>query len=215
MSVKIRAAFVAELAVNFVLPWVVYRLSLPYWGETGALYASAVPPLAWGIVEFAKTRRVDALSAIALLGITLSIAMLAMGGSPRLLLIRESFVSGTIGIVFLVSLLSRRPITYYLTRATMAREGEGEGEGGVARFETLWSESAAVRAALRLITLAWGVGLVIECALRSWCAWAWPIERTLVITPILSYAIFGGLLCWTFWFRKRMRGRVAVGEATL
>lgn len=97
----------------------------------------------------------DALSAIALLGITLSIAMLAMGGSPRLLLIRESFVSGTIGIVFLVSLLFRRPITYYLTRATMAREGEGGGEGGVARFETLWSESAAVRAALRLITLAW------------------------------------------------------------
>lgn len=208
---KIRAAFVAELAVNFVLPWVVYRLSLPYWGETGALYASAVPPLVWGIVEFAKTRRVDALSAIALLGIMLSIAMMAMGGSPRLLLIRESFVSGAIGIVFLVSLLFARPITYYLTRATMAREGEG----GVERFETLWDESASVRAALRLITAAWGLGLVIECALRSWCAWAWPIERTLVITPILSYVIFGGLLCWTFWFRKRMRGRVAVGEATL
>ncbi|MBI0331266.1 VC0807 family protein [Burkholderia plantarii] len=208
---KIRAAFVAELAVNFVLPWVVYRLSLPYWGETGALYASAVPPLVWGVVEFAKTRRVDALSAIALLGIMLSIAMMAMGGSPRLLLIRESFVSGAIGIVFLVSLLFARPITYYLTRATMAREGEG----GVERFETLWDESASVRAALRLITLAWGLGLVIECALRSWCAWAWPIERTLVVTPILSYVIFGGLLCWTFWFRKRMRGRVAVGEATL
>lgn len=83
---KIRVAFVAELAVNFVLPWVVYRLALPSWGESGALYASAVPPLLWGIVEFARTRRVDALSAIALLGIALSIALMAGGGSPRLLL---------------------------------------------------------------------------------------------------------------------------------
>ncbi|MEK6421240.1 MAG: VC0807 family protein [Burkholderia gladioli] len=208
---KIRAAFVAELAVNFVLPWVVYRLALPVWGDSGALYASAVPPLAWGIVEFARTRRVDALSAIALLGIALSIALMAMGGSPRLLLVRESFVSGTIGVVFLVSLAFRRPITYYLTRATMAREGEH----GVPRFEALWEQSASVRTALRLITLAWGLGLTIECALRSWCAWVWPIERTLVVTPILSYVTFGGLMAWTFWYRKRMRGRVRMGEATL
>ncbi|WP_341774673.1 VC0807 family protein, partial [Burkholderia cepacia] len=122
---KIRVAFVAELAVNFVLPWVVYRLALPSWGESGALYASAVPPLLWGIVEFARTRRVDALSAIALLGIALSIALMAGGGSPRLLLVRESFVSGTIGVVFLVSLVFKRPITYYLTRETVARQGEG------------------------------------------------------------------------------------------
>ncbi|WP_186141819.1 VC0807 family protein [Burkholderia gladioli] len=208
---KIRVAFVAELAVNFVLPWVVYRLALPSWGESGALYASAVPPLLWGIVEFARTRRVDALSAIALLGIALSIALMAGGGSPRLLLARESFVSGTIGVVFLVSLVFKRPITYYLTRATVAREGEG----GVERFERLWEDSASVRSALRLITLMWGLGLVIECSVRSWCAWNWPIERTLVVTPILSYVTFGGLMVWTFWLRKRLRGRVQVGEATL
>ncbi len=208
---KIRPAFVAEIVVNFVLPWVVYRLALPVWGDTGALYASAVPPLVWGIVEFARTRRVDALSAIALLGIALSIALMAMGGSPRVLLVRESFVSGAIGVVFLVSLAFARPMVYYLTRATMAREGEG----GVPRFEALWDANPAVRSGLRLITLGWGLGLVIECTLRSWCAWVWPIERTLVVTPILSYATFGGLMLWTFWLRNRMRSRVRMGEAML
>ncbi|KAF1029550.1 MAG: hypothetical protein GAK40_00436 [Burkholderia plantarii] len=208
---KIRASFIAELAVNFVLPWVVYKLTLPSLGDRGALYASAVPPLVWGLVEFARTRRVDALSAIALLGIALSIAMMPLGGSPRLLLIRESFVSGTIGLLFLVSLPFSRPITYYLTRATVAREGDA----GVERFEALWRERPEVRAALRLITLAWGLGLTLECALRSWLAWIWPIERTLVVTPIVSYVVFGALFAWTFWFRKRMRGRVRAGEATL
>jgi hypothetical protein len=122
---KIRAGLVAELGVNLVLPWLAYRLALPHWGELGALYASAVPPVVWSLVEFARTRRVDALSILVLLGIALSIVLMALGGSPRLLLMRESMASGAIGIVFLLSLAMRRPLTFYLARATVAREGEG------------------------------------------------------------------------------------------
>ncbi|MDB5835021.1 MAG: hypothetical protein JWR14_4851, partial [Caballeronia sp.] len=63
---KIRAGLVVELAANLVLPWLAYRLALPHWGELGALYASAVPPVVWSLVEFARTRRVDALSILVL-----------------------------------------------------------------------------------------------------------------------------------------------------
>ena len=120
---KIRAGAVVELVVNLLLPWLAYRLALPHWGELGALYASAVPPVVWSLVEFARTRRVDALSILVLLGIVLSIVLMALGGSPRLLLMRESMASGAIGVVFLVSLVLRRPLTFYLARATVAREG--------------------------------------------------------------------------------------------
>ena len=61
---KIRAGLVVELGVNLVLPWLAYRLALPHWGELGALYASAVPPVVWSLVEFARSRRVDALSVL-------------------------------------------------------------------------------------------------------------------------------------------------------
>ena len=201
---KRRPGFVLELAVNFLLPWLAYRLALPHLGETGALIASAVPPIVWSLIELVRFRRVDALSVLVVAGIVLSVAAMALGGSPRMLLLRESLVSGAIGVVFLLSLPMRRPLIFYLARATVAREMEG----GAARFEALWQEQPALVGAMRLMTLVWGVGLTGETALRAWMALTWPIERFLVVSPFIGYGIYGGLTLWTFWYRKTMRGRV-------
>jgi len=51
----------------------------------------------------------------------------------------------------------------------------------------------------------WCGGLVGETLLRAWLAWTWPVERFLVVSPFLSYGIFGGLTAWTFWYRSRRR----------
>ncbi|PRX26581.1 hypothetical protein B0G75_11883 [Paraburkholderia sp. BL18I3N2] len=204
---KLRPGFVLELAVNFLLPWLAYRLALPHLGETGALIASAAPPIVWSLIELARFRRVDALSVLVVAGIVLSVAAMALGGSPRMLLLRESLISGAIGVVFLLSLPMRRPLIFYLARATVAREMEG----GAARFEALWQERPALVSAMRLMTLVWGVGLTGETALRAWMALTWPIERFLVVSPFIGYGIYGALTLWTFWYRKTMRGRVEVG----
>ncbi len=201
---KLRPGFVLELAVNFLLPWLAYRFALPHMGETGALIASAVPPIVWSLIELVRFRRVDALSVMVVAGIVLSVAAMALGGSPRMLLLRESLVSGAVGVVFLLSLPMRRPLIFYLARATVAREMEG----GAARFETLWRERPALVSAMRLMTLVWGVGLTGETALRAWMALTWPIERFLVVSPFIGYGIYGALTLWTLWYRKTMRSRV-------
>ncbi|MFM0739830.1 hypothetical protein PQQ51_21535 [Paraburkholderia xenovorans] len=200
---KLRPGFVLELAVNFLLPWLAYRFTLPHLGETGALIASAVPPIVWSLIELARFRRVDALSMMVLAGIVLSVAAMALGGSPRMLLLRESLVSGAVGVVFLLSLPMRRPLIFYLARATVAREMEGGG----ARFEKLWQERPALVSSMRLMTLVWGVGLTGETVLRAWMALTWPIERFLVVSPFIGYGIYGALTLWTLWYRKTMRGR--------
>lgn len=200
---KLRPGFVLELAVNFLLPWLAYRFSLPHLGETGALIASAVPPIVWSLIELVRFRRVDALSVMVVAGIVLSVAAMALGGSPRMLLLRESLVSGAVGVVFLLSLPMRRPLIFYLARATVAREMEG----GAERFETLWRERPALVRAMRFMTLVWGVGLTGETALRAWMALTWPIERFLVVSPFIGYGIYGGLALWTMWYRKTMRSR--------
>jgi len=198
---KLRPAFVAELAVNLLLPWVAYRLAEPHWGEVGGLVASAVPPLAWSIVELVRFRRVDALSSVILLGILLSLLAVAFGGSPRVLLMRECLASGAIGVAFLLSILAKRPLVFYLTRATVARETCE----GVARLEQLWNDNASFVAAMRLLTFVWGLGLCLDSALRTYLAATWPVERFLVVSPIIGYSVFGGLMAWTFWYRTRLR----------
>lgn len=201
---KLRPGFVLELAINFLLPWLAYRFALPHLGETGALIASAVPPMVWSVIELVRFRRVDALSVMVVAGIVLSIFAMALGGSPRMLLLRESLVSGAVGVVFLLSLPLRRPLIFYLARATVAREMEG----GAERFEMLWRERPGFVSAMRLMTLVWGVGLTGETALRAWMALTWPIERFLVVSPFIGYGIYGGLALWTMWYRKAMRNRV-------
>jgi hypothetical protein len=202
---KLRPGFVVEMAVNFLLPWLAYRFALPHLGETGALIASAVPPIVWSLIELARFRRVDALSVMVVAGIVLSVAAMALGGSPRVLLLRESLVSGAVGVVFLLSLPMRRPLIFYLARATVAREMEG----GAAHFEALWRERPALATSMRLMTLVWGIGLTAETALRSWMALTWPIERFLVVSPFIGYGIYGGLALWTLWYRKTLSNRAA------
>ena len=80
---KIRAGLVVELVSNLLLPWLAYRAALPLWGPVGALYASAVPPIAWSVVQFVRSRRIDALSALVLLGIVLSLLMMALRRASR------------------------------------------------------------------------------------------------------------------------------------
>ncbi|MEX3671964.1 VC0807 family protein [Paraburkholderia phenoliruptrix] len=200
---KLRPGFVVEMAVNFLLPWLAYRLALPHLGETRALLASAAPPVAWSLIELVRFRRVDALSVMVVVGIVLSIGAMALGGSPRMLLLRESLVSGAIGIAFLLSLGLHRPLIFYLARATVAREMEG----GAERFETLWRERPAVASGMRLMTLVWGIGLTGEMALRAWLALNWPIERFLAVSPFIGYGIYGALALWTLRYRKTMRSR--------
>ncbi|MCC8391132.1 hypothetical protein LJ656_00895 [Paraburkholderia sp. MMS20-SJTR3] len=201
---KIRPGLVLELAVNFLLPWLAYRLARPYVGETGALIASAVPPLVWSAIELARFRRVDALSVMVLAGIVLSVAAMALGGSARMLLLRESLISGAIGVVFLLSLPMRRPLIFYLARASVAREMAG----GAAHFDALWRERPGLASAMRVMTLVWGSGLTAETALRAWMALTWPVERFLVVSPFIGYGIYGGLALWTLWYRKTMRSRL-------
>ncbi|MDN0076637.1 VC0807 family protein [Crenobacter sp. SG2303] len=195
-----RLVFVLDLIVNLALPWLAYKLTVDRFGEFGGLVASAIPPMLWSLVELARFRRLDPISALALGGIALSLLGLVLGGSPRLLLLRESLLSGVIGLVFLVSLLFRQPLIYHLAHATLRREGGDRAD----ELQRRWQDNPVMRRALRMMTLAWGMGLTGETALRSWMAWNWSSERFLAVSPLIGYGIYGGLMLWTFWYRRQL-----------
>lgn len=196
-----RRALLIELVVNFLLPWLAYRWAQPQWGETGGLIASGVPPLVWSAWELWRHRRVDALSLFVLAGIVLSTVAMLLGGDARVLLLRESLVSGLFGLAFVLSALAGRPLLYYLATATVARESEH----GKTRLQALWQDNPAFRQKVAVMNAVWGFGLVAETALRGVMAWTWPPERFLLVSPWIGYGIYGLLTAWTLWYRKRIR----------
>ncbi len=194
------AGAAAEIVINFALPYLIYGWAKPALGEAGALIASSAPPIVWSLIEFARRRRVDALSMLVLAGIVLSLAAFVGGGSVRLLQLREKLVTGLIGLVFLGSALIGRPLIYHLARAGMVRRGSSE----LARFEGLRGERS-FRHSMTLMTVVWGVGLIAEAAVAGMLVFALTIPQYLLVAPIVGNAAMGALGLWTFWYARRRR----------
>lgn len=162
------------------------------------MIASAVPPLLWSFYELAKTRRIDAISLTVVASILLTVGATAMGGSARLIQIRDALVTGAIGVAFLASLLlMRRPLIFYLARAAMARSAEG-----IAAYETIWDQSG-VPAVFRWLTWVWGLGLVGMTATLCTLACIWPIPRYLLLSPVFTFTIFGVLMAASLRYISR------------
>ena len=190
-------ALALDLAVNFALPVVVYDLLQGRWGQVDALLASAVPPLVWAVGGFVRSRRVDALSVMAMAGIALSLIAFAGGGSARFLELREKMVTLLFGLAFLGSAAIGRPLIWPLARATMARES---GEA-LAQFEAD-RDHPMLRRTIMVMTLAWGFGLVADVAVSVGLIYALPVGTYLIVGPLLGYATIGGLTVWTVWYRR-------------
>jgi hypothetical protein len=164
-------------------------------GDVAALIASAFPPLIWSSYELIKTRRLDAISVVVVASILFTLAATAMGGSARLIQIRDALVTGVVGLIFLFSLLLKRPIIFYLARATMARHTAE----GAADFEQVWNKPGVPKL-LKMLTAVWGAGLVGQTAIMCWLAYIWPIGRYLLVGPVIGYGIFGVLMLWSLWY---------------
>jgi hypothetical protein len=196
---------VSEFVINVLGPWGAFELVDKSLGDTNALIVSALPPLAWSIIELVRTRRTDAISVVVITGILLTLVATMLGGSPRLLQIRENAVTGLIGVAFLLTLGLERPLIYYLARATFAREGPEAAR----KLEAVLATSAG-RAFFRRLTLFWGVGLIMQTAVLVWLVFIWPIGRFLLLSPIIGYGLLGLMLVWTVWSTRRLPSLRAV-----
>src|SRR6185312_16396293 len=78
---------------------------------------------------------VDPIGVMVLLGILVDAVAITLGGSPKLLLLRESFVTGAFGIACFVSLVAPRPLMFYFGRYFMA----GSHAERRARFNASWT----------------------------------------------------------------------------
>jgi len=194
-----------EIVINFVLPYLIYSALDDRLGDVYALLASSVPPILWSIVELVRHRRIDALSLLVIAGIVLSIVAAFGTGSARMLQLREKLVTGLIGLIFLGSALIGRPLIYELAAAGMRRKGADSADE-LAHFESL-RENASFRRTMTVMTLVWGIGLIIDVAIGVVLVFALSIKDYLIVGPIFGYAFMGALSLWTFWYAKRAKRR--------
>ena len=199
-----------EALVNFILPFVIYSYAEASLGDVRALLLSSAPPIAWSLVEFARHRRVDALSVLVVAGIILSLLAMIGGGGPKFLQLRENLVTGIIGLVFLGSALIGKPLIYQLARASMRRKSEDEAQ----EFEAL-QVHAGFRRTMTVMTLVWGLGLLAHFGVSAVLVFVLSIRAYLIVNPIIGYGTMGALTLWTFLYGQRARRRGEARRAAL
>ena len=194
------AAIAIEGLVNFLLPYVIYVRAEPRLGDVHALLASSLPPIVWSLAEFARRRRVDAISMMVLAGIVLSLLAFIGGGSVRFLQLRENLVTGLIALVFLGSAAVGRPLIYQLAKAGQQRASSE----AVAKFEAM-RDNVHFKRSMMIMTVVWGVGLLAQTVAACVLVYSISIPEYLIVSPILGYGAMGALGLWTVWYVRMQR----------
>jgi hypothetical protein len=192
-------------ALNAIIPVVLYKFSKRYLSpsELTALMIATTFPLGQSVFDVARHGRVNPVSIVVLLGIATNGVALLFGGSPRLLLVRESLFTGAFGFACFISLLLPRPIMFYFGRHFMA----GDDPQRQARFDAAW-QLPDVRFSHRLITGVWGCAYLGELAVRIILIYNVSPATVLVASPILIGTLTIVTIIWTFRYAHRVRLRV-------
>ncbi|QHT58954.1 hypothetical protein GXP70_02575 [Paenibacillus lycopersici] len=192
-----RMLVVFTLLINGVVPWALYVWLSDYMSSLAALSIATLVPLADNIVHLAKHRKLDAFGALMLFTFLLTMALVLLGGSEKMLLIRESLITAGVGLVFLGSLALRRPFMYHLA----ARFISG------ADFQANWMYGY-FRFVMRLMTVVWGIMLTGEAIVRVYMVYHMSTERYLAFSNIVLYGFIGAAVLWTVVYRRHAAARL-------
>jgi hypothetical protein len=202
---------VPSLVIDGLLPFLTYLALtsyVPHLSQVIALGLSATFPTVYGLVTIVRRRHLDIIGAVVLVGIAVSILATLIGGDPKLLLMRESFVTGALGMVCVTSFVWPRPLMFYIGRQFSA----GEDPAKIAEFDALWQYPRA-RHTFRVMTIVWAIGWMSEFALRIVMVWTLSIPEVLAVSPFVFNGITLGLIAWTIAYARRQRQRGAEARA--
>lgn len=144
----------------------------------------------WGVV---RDRRLNALAALMVAVNAVGLLLSLVAGDPRLMLLKDSGVSSTIGLVVLVSALWGRPMMSAGLRPWLTR-----GEAAKTAAWQRLSGTGAFRRAEARFSVVWGVALLGECVVRAVGAYTVPVETmvwagqvVLVAAMVVAFAVSG------------------------
>lgn len=190
------------LAWDVGLPLVAYYtlhfLGASDWVALLTASCAAALRIVWAAV---RDRRLNLFAVVMLVVFGVGLALAFVGGDPRFLLLKDSFVTGGVGLIFVVTSLLGRPLTF----AAMQSFSPGQAESLAQRYR----DDARVRHRYRLTSWVWGIGLLIEAALRVPLVFLLPIDVMVAVSQAMMIAAFALLIAWSSWYARRAAARGA------
>jgi hypothetical protein len=189
------------------LPAVVYYLGRALGLDTlPALAAGGLAALVRVGCVAALRRRLDGLAALVGLSFVLLLVVSSLTGDPRILLARESVLSGAAGLLLVGSCATGRPILYALVRRLNAGKDEL-----LAQWDERWRTQPSFRRHFVLLSAVFGGTLLTESAVRLLLIYLLPTDVMAGLSTVLHLGTIALLVCWALWYRTRRLRAVAAG----
>jgi hypothetical protein len=142
-----------------------------------------------------RTREVTWFAAVMLAVFGLGLALAFVGGDPRFLLVKDSFGTALVGLVFLGSLFAGKPLTLSAFQTWQPRQA--------AEMEEYYRTIPPVRHTFRLSAVVWGVGLLLEAAVRIPLIYLLPVDVMVGVSTAMMVTVIVGLSIWNGWYGSR------------
>lgn len=173
-------------------------------GVPMVLALTAATAVALGRIGFValRDRRFDGFAGLMAAMFGIGLALTLATGDPRVILAKDSVVTGVLGLTFLGSCVVGRPLMYALARRMLPPERQAEAD---TRLRT----DPAYRRRLVTMSAVWGVILLAEALVRVVLVYALPVDVMFGLSHVLQFAALGLALLWSVLYGRRARRNAA------
>lgn len=200
---NVRNALVATVGCDIVGPIALfYLLRATGLSVLAVSLIATLLPLGSVVVQFVRRRQLDQVACLTI-GVLLLLVVLALVSSdPRLVLAKDGFITGIIGLWALGTLLGRRPLYFALARPF--------GEEPDENWDEKWTADAGFRHRIRTITSVWGIGLSLDALVKVALAYTLPVNAVSGVAGIQYAVVFCGLVYFTVAYVRRANSQAKI-----
>ncbi|MCP2335863.1 VC0807 family protein [Actinomadura rupiterrae] len=200
---------VPAIVFNVVLPFVSYSLLTSHGvSQVNALLLISLWPAADTVAYLAIKRRVDEFGVMMLILMLLGALSAVAYNTTELFFIKDSAITGLLGLTYLGSLAMPKPLMFYLGRK-FATDGSPER---LAWWNGLWQYPDFRRTQYKT-TAVWGVAFLAEAIVRIPLTYMLPTGVMVLMSTVMPMAVVAALVTWTIRVGKQSRARAAARQA--
>ncbi|KAJ3133538.1 hypothetical protein HK101_004450 [Irineochytrium annulatum] len=188
-----RLAVFKMIMFNLVLPSVIFGIASNWLSQVVSLTLSAIPPVIEAAGFVIRSRKLDLLSSIVIVSIVLAIVLAFSTSDARLLLVKDSFLTFILGLVFLFSIkFGKENFIWHYNRIFVGTSPEAQEK------LTRDYQHPYVRRTTNCMCLVWGLGLFGEAIFRVVLIYLLPVSVMAYLSPVIVCTCFAILGVWNW-----------------
>lgn len=202
---NIKKSIIISILINAILPLITYKILINHIPSITALIISTTIPIIDNIYHIIKEKKIDIFASLIILGFIVGIISMLFGGSQKLLLIRQSYITAVIGILFLTSMFFPKPMIYYLAKKFINSQDKYV-KNNKSTIDEKW-KNPHFRFSMKFLTFIWGICLVLEAVCNISLVFILSVSKYMLISPLVSYGFIGCAAFITFFYRKKIKSK--------